>query len=212
MTSGMKRLLCAGLISLWFPVTANAMQPLDEEDMSFVTGQSGIALDLELRVNTGSDANPLGSMGNCEGVGNGCILALQFNNRDSGGGEWLVLKDFYGFMRINDLWLDANTMPDEDGDYANPDVFMDESNTCLISGCNVNGLPAFKMSFAGDHGVFEDDIEWHLNVGRMAVQYGAEGYLPENDSGKSFLGLRITDLQQNMARIDVDGSISMMGF
>lgn len=205
------------LIGVSLPIRADLNQPLSDQDLSAVSGQSGIALDLELRVNTDENGSPLSSLGGCSGVGNPCVLAVQFNNRDSGGGEWLVLKDYYGFMRLNNFYLDADTMPSVDGNYANPSRFYDESGTaCLSSGtfpdCNVNGSAAMKMSFPGLSSVFEDDIEWHLNIGRMAIQYGTDGFLAANDNNKSFLGLRITDMNQTMARIDVDGSISLLGF
>ena len=193
------------------------MQPLDDDALANVVGQEGVALDIELRINADEDGNPLSSLGNCSGLGNPCVLALQFNNRNSGGGEWLVLKDYYGVMKINSLFLDASQTPAGNGNYANPSRFFNQAgDACLASGvfpnCNINDVPALSMSFEGDAATFEDDILWHLNVGRMAVQYGPEGYLPSNDNGKSFLGLRISDTTQNMARIDIDGSITLTGF
>src|SRR5690606_28074905 len=94
-------------LSAW----AFGMQALDEEALGNVTGQEGIALDLELRQNADADGNPLASLGNCSGVGNPCLLGVQFNNRTDLGGEWLMIKDFYGVIRMNDLWLDGADTP-----------------------------------------------------------------------------------------------------
>lgn len=206
-----------GLLGLSLTALADLSKPLSDQDLSEVSGQSGIALDLELRVNADESGSPLSSLNSCTGAGNPCLLAVQFNNRDSGGGEWLVLKDYYGFMKLNNFYLDSDTMPLVDGNYANPSRFYNEDGTACLSGgtypnCNVNGSAAMKMSFPGFSNVFEDDIEWHLNIGRVAVQYGANGFLAANDNNKSFLGVRISDMSQTMARIDVDGSISLLGF
>ena len=74
------------------------------------------------------------------------------------------------------------------------------------------------MHFTGIYSTFEEDIEIFLNIGRMSVQYGADGFLPVNDDGKSFLSLRISDLRTSSgvpnppAVIDIDGGIKLIGF
>mgnify|MGYP006195410017 FL=1 len=74
------------------------------------------------------------------------------------------------------------------------------------------------MHFPGAYAEFEEDIEIFLNVGRMSVQYGSEGFLAINDDNKSFLSLRVSDLRTSIAIpnapavIDIDGGIKLTGF
>lgn len=204
-------------LSAW----AFGMQALDEEALGNVTGQEGIALDLELRQNADADGNPLASLGNCSGVGNPCLLGVQFNNRTDLGGEWLMIKDFYGVIRMNDLWLDGADTPASASPYSNPGIFRNGAGDCLLNsqpGCIPNDVPALMMHFPGTYATFEEDIEIFLNIGRMSVQYGANGFLPASDDGKSFLSLRISDLRTSSgvpnppAVIDIDGGIKLIGF
>lgn len=215
----------ARTLLLLLPLSGWAMglQPLDEEALGNVTGQEGIALDLELRQNADANANPLASLDGCSGVGNPCLLAVQFNNRTDLGGEWLMIKDFYGLMRLNDLWLDGADTPAGASPYSNPAIFRNGAGTCLLGGSNAascipNNVPALMMHFPGAYAEFEEDIEIFLNVGRMSVQYGSEGFLAINDDNKSFLSLRVSDLRTSIAIpnapavIDIDGGIKLTGF
>lgn len=191
---------------------ALAMELLKDEQMANVTGQEGVALDLEFRVNADSDGNALASVGNCQGLANPCNLALQFANRDAAGGEWLVLKDMYGVLRFNDLQLDGSRLPAVSSAFANPSRFEDQSGNCLLPNtCTPNDSLALLLTFPETPG-FNADIEWRLNIGRAAVQFGPEGFLPANDNGGSFLGLAIGDTVTDIARIDIDGGIQLYGF
>lgn len=206
------------LAMLSMPLMAGELRALDDNELSDVTGQEGIALDVELRINTDASGAPLASLNDCSGVGNPCTLAVQFNNRLGGGGEWLVLKDTYGLLRVNNLWLDAGETPLLSSLYPNPRRFLSQDGSSCLTGqgsapnCTANGLPALTMTFPGTVGVFETDVDWSLNIGRMAVQYGAEGFLPGNDNNRSFVGIRIDDRIHDHARIDIDGSVSLIGF
>lgn len=212
--------LCAAALAgmLSTPLVAGELRALDDSELSDVTGQEGIALDVELRINTDASGAPLASLNDCSGVGNPCTLAVQFNNRLGGGGEWLVLKDTYGLLRINNLWLDAGETPLLSSLYPNPRRFLSQDGSTCLTGqgsapnCTANGLPALTMTFPGSAGVFETDVNLSLNIGRMAVQYGAEVLLPGNDNNRSFVGIRIDDLIHDSARIDIDGSVSLIGF
>lgn len=213
-----KSLVMMLLAMLSAPLLASELLALDDSELSGVTGQEGIALDVELRINTDASGAPLASLNDCSGVGNPCTLAVQFNNRLGGGGEWLVLKDTYGLLRINNLWLDAGETPLLSSLYPNPRRFLNQDGSACLTGqgsapnCTANGLPALTMTFPGTVGVFETDVNWSLNIGRMAVQYGAEGFLPGNDNNRSFVGIRIDDRIYDNARIDIDGSVSLIGF
>ena len=197
--------------------SASGLVPMDDAQLGLITGQEGIALDTEFRMNADANGNALANLGNCSGVGNPCTFSLQFNNRD----EWLVLKDIYGILKLNGLFIDAAETPSTNGAYADPRRFLSQDGQTCLTGqgvgganptCNANGLPALGMRFPGSAGTFETDIEWHLYIGRETVQTGAEGFLPANDVDASFLGLQITDKFQNAARIDIDGRVLMFGF
>ena len=198
-------------------VLANGLVPVDDNELAGITGQEGIAIDLELRINADSSGTPLSSLNDCSGAGNPCLLALQFGNRTAGGGEWLAIKDLYGVMRLNDLQLDGTRLPSDSSDYANPSRFLSQDGVCLIDSnqapgsCTPNGTLAAEFSFP-ETGGFNSDIEWFLNVGRMSVQFGEEGYWAANDDGASFVGIRIADRVNDVATIDVGGSIQLFGF
>jgi|DeeseametaMP1372_FD_contig_123_3566_length_3781_multi_8_in_1_out_0_2 hypothetical protein len=207
-----KRLFFCVVLLLGLPHMALSMEKLEDAQMANVTGQEGVALDLELRVNADSDGNALSSVGNCQGLANPCNLALQFANRDAAGGEWLVLKDMYGVLRFNDLQLDGSRLPALSSAFANPSRFEDQSGNCLLpTDCTPNDSLALLLTFPDTPG-FNADIEWRLNIGRAAVQFGPEGFLPANDNGGSFLGLAIGDTVTDIARIDINGGIQLYGF
>mgnify|MGYP000005754084 FL=1 len=187
------------------------MTALEDTEMAAVTGREGIALDLELRINADSSGTPLASMAGCTGTGNGCTLALQFANRPTGGGEWLVLKDFYGVIRLNDLRLDGSRLPASPSNFANPERFKDNDGNCLVELCDPSGSLAAIFTYPDNSG-FTADVELGMNIGRAAVQFGPEGYLPSADTGASFLGVRIGDTQTNAARIDINGGLQLYGF
>lgn len=202
------RKLLSGLASLPVLASAAGLQPLDDQAMATVTGQAGIALDLELRVNADSNGAALASMDNCSGVGNGCILALQFANRNAGGGEWLVLKDIFGVLRFRDLQLDGARLPAVASAFPATDSRFQKASGGTF---DPNGSLAASLGFLDVPG-FNADIEWKLNVGRGAVQFGADAFLPSADNGASFVGLRIDDSQTNTARVDIGGRIQLFGF
>lgn len=199
------------------PAFSSELPALDDQELSLVTGQEGIAIDLELRVNADSSGTPLSSLGNCEGTGNPCLMAIQIGNRNAGGGEWLSIKDLYGVMRINDLQLDGGRLPDETSDYPNLSRFLATDGSCLLDGslspgdCQPNDRLAAVFSFPETSG-FNADVEWFLNVGRMSVQFGEEGYWAANDDGASFVGIRIADMVNDVAEIDVGGRVYFYGF
>mgnify|MGYP005848631117 CR=1 FL=1 len=200
---------------------AGGLQALDDQQLAAVVARDGAALDLEVRINTDADGNPLASLNNCAGVGNPCVLALQFDNRLSGGGEWLVLKDFYTIMRINDLLIDGTETPNSSSAFADPRRFLSQDGQTCLTGqgsggasptCTANGLLALKLGFPDSGSAFNADIELALNIGRASVQFGPEGFLPSSDNGRSFLGLRINDRIHDTGQIRVGGSMSMFGF
>lgn len=225
------------LIFLVTPLYAQqGLQPLDDEALGGVVGQSGIAADLELTVNADSNGNALSTL-NCGGAvadpTNLCRLAFQFHNRSSAGGEWIVWKNFFGVLKVNNLWINADQSPGTGtlaGASPYPDAvannrFMDAAGTtCLLdgsantTGCHLatQGKPMLALSFNEGNPA---GLELFLHLGEVAVEYGATGYLNDNIS-KPALGLVIgdtrgTDLavpQARAAEIQIGGTMGLYGF
>lgn len=203
---------------------ANALESIPDNELSDVSAQQGVALDLEFRMNSDANSAPLASLGSCAGTSaaNKCKIAIHLNNRDSGAvgdkGEWLVLKDIYGSLLIKNLYIDAASLPAAGSPYANDSRFLNQAgDVCLpdggaAAGCaaRIRGKPALSMSFPGLATTFESDIQLHFNIGRAAIEYGATGY--NNDLRGSFMGLLVSDTTQTRAKIDIDGKIQLYGF
>lgn len=217
---------------LWFfcaPTFAVGLQSLDDAAMGEVTGQAGIAVDLELRINTDDNFSPLSNLDYCHGLANDCRMAFQFHNRNSGGGEWIVWKDFYATLKINDLWIDAGqtrtTASGFQDDVANNRFISGTTGDCLLdSGLSAAncyqgalGMPMLSLTF-------NQPMELFLNLGAVAVEYGEQGYLL--DAQSAALGLRIADTGTDGTVIDnglshgnihpatikIGGSMGMYGF
>lgn len=205
--SGSICLLCLAPFTI-----AKGLVALDDVAMASVTGREGIAIDLELTINADSNGSPLSSLSDCAGVGNPCVLALQFANRTSGGGEWLVIKDYYGVLRVNDLQLDGSRLGATPAALQNPDRFLaQDGTTCLNGDCDPTGDLAALFTFPDTPG-FNADVEWGLTIGRASVQFGPDAFLPSADNNASFVGVKIGDTQNGLAQIDFGGSVQLFGF
>jgi hypothetical protein len=208
---------------------AGALESLGDEALADVSGREGIAVDMDLYLNSNpasgvSNGQPLASLANCSGIGNGCRIALQFNNRLNAGGEWLVLKDVYGSMLIRNLFIDGAFSQLAPSSYADSSRFLNGAGVCLPNPAVAAGScasavldkPMLQMSFqsvnavGGNYTTFEPDLQLHLNIGRVAVEYGATGY--NSDARGSFMGVLISDTQQLRARADIDGRVFLTGF
>lgn len=202
------------------PAAAESLRILEDGELSVLSGQHGIALDIEYRLNADANGNALGAgFGNCQNT-HLCNIAIHSNARDSAGGEWLVLKDVYMSYKVNSLRLDSAFTPDTGTDYADPSRFFDSTGTtCLLNGqaaspacaAAVRNRPILKFSFP-DSGGFTADIELHQHIGRAALQYGETG--PGTDNGKSFIGALVSDSRPGQLRsqIDVSGRGFLSGF
>ena len=214
------------------PFAHAELQPVDEQALAKVSGQGGIAMEFELRANADASGNAIGtgcgaaSPNYSDGVAEDCRLALNFNNRPD---EWVVLKDFYGVLRFPTVYLDAActsgtltagvcTGGATTTNYDDMSRFNDQSGGCLLtgsgSGCvagDANNRSTLQFSIPGSAATFENDVYFGLNVGGVAVEYGATGY--SNDSNGSFLGVRMRDASTgNLARFDLDGRLKLFGF
>lgn len=216
---------------------AMELEPLEDEELASVIGREGVSLDFEYRYNADGEGNPLASLDNCEqnmsGGPNPCSMAITVNNRE---GMWVMLKDMYGVQKINSLWLDGGGFV-KDGDdllleyagtshalsnnHPDPERFQDGSGGCLLPGksgndCLADGLLGLVLQYEGEHDTFEEDVTWHLHIGRATVQFQDET-TPEikpymQDNPGSFLTYQIRDFHQNEAMIDYDGRVIMFGF
>lgn len=210
------RTLVAGACALVFTSPGSAageggLEPVSDDTLSAVVAGEGVGLLVEWRINADENSAPLASLSSCAGVGNPCRLGLKFANRDGGGGEWLVLKDFFGRLFIDGLNVDGSYNPAASTAYYDPTRFQNESGTCLLAGCDPNGLPALMLSFTGAVNVFEADITLGLEIGRIAIEYGGSGY--QADANGSFAGVRVADAELGrQTQIDIDGKVRVYGF
>lgn len=193
----MKTTLRASIFPILFlPFAVLAMEPVDDEQLSRITGQQGAQLSFRLRNNVDENLAPTG----CTGLLNACRMGIEFAGRE---GIWLMLKDYYGYLEINDIRLTSSTLPSEATDFANAQRFLSQGNspTCLIPGKSVaNCLPtdglAMKVSYpnTGSIGTY-NDFNLFMNIGRTALEFddgATPGYMRDVASG-SVLGFRMSD-------------------
>lgn len=209
MSSMLPKMLMA-LVIVGCSASVSALESMAEAEMSTVTGQEGIALDLQFGVNMEPDTNGdfviAPGLGGCSGNVE-CRLALEFEGRP---GKWLVIKDYFGYMEFNSLQLDAATLPGGSSPHADATPFQDEGGSCILAGCNPNGLPALQVGYPSVQPAGHD-FGMYLNMGRVAAEFGATGYLLDNASG-SVLGFRATDVAGGAATMDIDGQMYIYGF
>lgn len=217
---------------------ASGLQPLDDRALGQVIAREGVALDFFYRMNANSDGSPVAALNNCqtEGAGNPnpCAIAITVDQRP---GMWIMMKDMYGVQNVHSLWLDGgryeesgsilslrtvhglNTLSNR---HADPTRFHDELGNCMIkpgatgSACNVTGLPSLVMQYGNTNDSFTvPDVEWSLNIGRVAVQYDV-GATPAYmlDQTGSFMSYNIGDFRgaYHPAEIFYDGRVLMFGF
>jgi hypothetical protein len=207
-----KTLLCAALATA-LPAAAE-LAPVDDETLQAVSGADGIAANLWMYINADADGTPIPCPTAAQHA-NGtpeCRLALQFAAREDEN-VWLVIKDYYGVIRLNNVWIDAANA--DGGDSTHRDI------TTYLGGYNPNGKPVVQLSY--DHSGISataaayDDADWLLSLGRITAEYdaaGVPGYLRSDVSG-SALGLTIADGVNGSggpANMRFDGRMQMYGF
>lgn len=196
-------------------VQAAGLNEMSDEELGGVVAMKGVGLLLELRMNTDANGVPLSSLASCAGNNNPCKLGINLANRAGGGGEWIMLKDFYGRLFIDGLNVDGSFNPATNSAYNDANRFKNDAGTCMLTGCDPKNLPALQLSFAGSPSVFENDVVIGLEIGRVAIEYGATGF--NNDANGGFIGLRVRDSVANTATnnatsIDIDGKVRVYGF
>lgn len=210
----MKGLLLALLLG---PLIAQAdsLTPLNDDEMAHIAGQAGqgVQLTLMLRNNMDASGNPIG----CTTGGlNPCRMGFEFSARD---GIWLMLKDYYGELQINDLRIDNATLPGSNTSHFDASRFQSVEGSCLITGCNPAGLLSLRTyyPFHKETGVY-NDLNLFTNVGRVALEYddtvnNIPGYMQDAATG-SVLGFRATDSQalNAPANMRFEGEAYVFGF
>lgn len=201
---------------------AMAMDVLPDEALSMTTGQEGIGVQMELRINSDQYGKALTStnvgdrgmlaansadFANCGSTSNltstGCRLALKFANQANGGGEWLVAKNFYGRIVMPLVYVDSGYTPASASPFTDLDRFKSKSGASLLA--SPNNIPLVKLSFPKDIEV------WNLTIGGLSMEHGATGYL--NADSSSVGGIKISNSVPDMpATINLQGSIGFYGF
>ncbi|MZR62993.1 hypothetical protein [Alcanivorax sp. DP30] len=196
-------------------VKADNLRPLDDQEMAGIAGQAGqgVQLTLMLRNNVDDSGNPIG----CTSGGlNPCRMGFEFSARD---GIWLMLKDYYGELQINDLRIDNATLPGANTSHFDADRFRSVEGNCLIAGCNPAGLLSLRTYYPFHKGVgIYNDVNLFTNIGRVALEYddtlnNIPGYMRDAASG-SVLGFRSTDSQalNAPANMRFEGEAYVFGF
>jgi hypothetical protein len=199
-------LLLSWLLSASLP----ALEPMADEQLSSVMAQEGVQLTLRLRNNVDSNGSPIG----CSGLLNPCRMGLEFSGRE---GIWLMLKDYYGVLAINDIRLEGDLLPSTNTGYQNASRFLGTDGSCLITGCDPRGRQAVKITYPFSKALGEyNDFTLLMNVGRTALEFDSgttPGYMRDAASG-SVLGFRMADSTQLNApsRARFDGTAYVFGF
>ncbi len=187
------------------------MVPLNDNELQSVTGGDAIQLTLRLRNNVGEDNAPDIA---CGGTPDPCRMGLEFVARE---GNWLVLKEFYGSLAIEDVRLEGAYLSNSGSSYRDLSRFEDADGNCLLSPCNPDGLPAIQMDYPFAKGPGEyRDMHTFLNIGRMAVEVddgATPGFMLDNNPG-SALAFRMSDSASANGDMQMrfDGRAFLYGF
>lgn len=176
--------------------TEPGMTSLSESELSAVSGQEGVLLNLNFRNNVDASNTPIGCTP-LVGTPNPCRLGLEFAART---GKWLMLKEYYGTFQIKDLRMDAGFLPAANTAYWNQARFDGTGNvlctTPLIPACNPKDRPVVKFAFPGtDAPSTYDDFLSFLNIGRTWLEFdsGATPGFMRDTTLNSALGVRMSD-------------------
>ncbi|MED5239836.1 MAG: hypothetical protein VX379_09705 [Pseudomonadota bacterium] len=154
-------------------VKANSLEPLNDEEMESVTGQNAIQLTVKMHNNVvvSNDNNHV--RGNhCVQDTNGyspCRLGMEFVDKER---NWLVMKQFYGYLNLTDIRLEGVSLPTTNTAYYDEDRFKRADGSCMIAGtCNPRGLAAIEMRYPSSKGPGQyQDMQTFLNIGAMVVE------------------------------------------
>lgn len=154
-------LLCMGTVA----VQADTLQVMDDASLGAVSAQQGIAFDLEYRVNTKADGEPV-DLAECPTVGvltggSSCRVAYSLADSD---GMWIVLKGYRGMSKLTNIYADAANLPGNwtsrtsgtssgaggNNAYKNPYTCLNRNPTTGVCTGNVyddpRGKPVFQLT------------------------------------------------------------------
>lgn len=160
------------LLFLLLAASARAdMLSLDNESLAKITGQDGIGLAVEWRLN--ADANGVSKCGGSIPLLE-CRIALSFNNRGTAGSnqEWLVLKGVSGRVVIPYLALDASTV-----------TYSNDSNAPTT-------IAAARFGFDPNNPIRIQNLVI-ANIGIETDNSTTPGYMAASAGG--YMGLKIDD-------------------
>lgn len=226
------------LFAVLFAVPAWSLEALDDADLAGVTGQEGVSVRLELRVNADATGAPLsGGAGdiNClSGLDGPCTFAVQFANRTN---KWLVFKQYSYVLKVDNQYLDASTLNETGSNpayfnaaeslpgTAGNSRFEDRSGVCLLTSCDVatiQNLQAMRMSVPTTVSSYNrstrvssgyDSIQLGGTIGGLSAETIAGGAIPTNGvDNSSFLGLNIRDNNGNLGGVRLTGNVYLFGF
>lgn len=213
-----------------FAVPASALQPMGDSELSGVTGQEGISLGLELRLNTDANGSPLNTdLTDCGGplasfANSECRYALEFEGRTD---KWLLFRGVYGLLKINDIRLDAGVLSQAGHGSALFDAskFRDDAGTCLLSSCTdatVQNLPSLRFEYPATTPSYDplasprgtssgyNSLEIGLTIKETLIVFGNDAFT--STAAGSFLGLSVADNNAARAGIAVSGRAFVYGF
>ncbi|MCK0154541.1 hypothetical protein MWU49_12555 [Alcanivorax sp. S6407] len=215
-------------------VRAGSLEPLNDAEMGAVTGQNAIQLTVKMHNNVIATNDNNHVRGNhCVPDTNGyspCRLGMEFVDKER---NWLVMKQFYGYLNLTDIRFEGVTLPASNTAYHDPDRFKRADGSCMIAGCNPKSLAAIEMSYPSSKGPGQYlDMQTFLNIGAMVVETnnpgatysdGSNPHRPDAVTDYGFMrdqtqgvanAFRISDSSGPNANMQVrfDGSTLIYGF
>lgn len=212
--------LLLALLTLQSVAAEPSLQQLDDEELGAINARQGVLISLNFRNNLKADNSPNGCIAPSSfpvASANPCRLGIEFANRN---GKWLMLKEFYGTFQVNELRLDAGTLPNVATTYADENRFKSGS-TCLLgagmSPCLPTGRPTMKFSYPGsDNAAIYADFSSLLNIGRVWLEFdnGSTPGFQRDTTDRSLLGVRMSDaaIVNDPARMRFRGTAYVYGF
>ena len=195
----MLKLIKTGITSVLLSVitvTAVALEPISEQDLSNQTGQAGAKIDLNLQLNQ----NPETGNFECTALAY-CRLAFSPNNRS---GKWLVLKGLQGQIAFEGMRIDGAT---NIGGTANNGLKLTFNNAAsgnvpanTMSSIRIRNLGFSALSFEQDAGA----VPGYLNTTTYAAGAGVTPFDVGRERG--FIGVDIN------GNLDVTGSLTIFNF
>lgn len=218
--SALRVAISVAIAAMIQPAIADSLTPMADSELGAISGGDAIQLTLRLQNNVDENNNHIGCTPAVTGIPNPCRLGLQFSDRD----PWLMLKEFYGYIGIEDARLEgavvggyASGGPIGPTGFGDPDRFTDGSGGCLLTTCDFDGLSALSLSYptSKDPGVY-NDLNAFVNIGRVSMEFNdgaTPGYMRDEITG-SALGFRMSDssgLNAN-AQMRFEGRALIYGF